>query len=371
MSSTASQLSPEHHIQIVRQLYLDASLIEQTIQQHVEANKVGYRSSSSSHPSSPASERRSNLSDTSSTSLHQRRQGSAPSPQNQRRSGRQQQQVPQDEQGFQVPPSSHFRSSQEELAFLRDSLKDIYETTLLEDLIAAVEKSVDERLWRHVFYTPIEELRAELRKLAKSNARREEVMDDLSKLLDKGTGFYHEMITILRCEHEIDLNTVAVDVLSGDSGGNKNKPAAVLESKPQQSRTRNSRARQQSRSKEESSGPTYSTEALANCIQKCFIYLGDLARYRTNIRLETRTMMEAAQPSGSDQKPPQQIKPTAADWQAARRFYTRAIQIFPDSGKPYGQLAILASYANDDLDALYWYTLRYCWFRKSPWVICR
>lgn len=41
----------------------------------------------------------------------------------------------------------------------------MYEVILLEDLVAAVEKSVDERLWRHVFYTPIEELRAELRKV--------------------------------------------------------------------------------------------------------------------------------------------------------------------------------------------------------------
>jgi len=45
------------------------------------------------------------------------------------------------------------------------SLKDVFETVLLADLIAAVEKSVDERLWRHVFYTPIEELRSELRKV--------------------------------------------------------------------------------------------------------------------------------------------------------------------------------------------------------------
>ena len=45
------------------------------------------------------------------------------------------------------------------------SLKDVFETVLLADLVAAVEKSVDERLWRHVFYAPIEELRAELRKV--------------------------------------------------------------------------------------------------------------------------------------------------------------------------------------------------------------
>ncbi|KAG0022204.1 hypothetical protein BGZ80_000775 [Entomortierella chlamydospora] len=346
----------------------DASLIEQTIQQHVEANKVGYRSSTSSHPSSsPASERRLNLSDTSLASQHSRRQATAPSPQNQRRSGRQQQQTPQEELGFQVPPSSHFRSSHEELSFLRDSLKDIYEAVLLEDLIAAVEKSVDERLWRHVFYTPIEELRAELRKLDKNVTSRQEVMDELSKLLDKGTGFYHELIMALRCDHDIDLSTVALDVLQSESGTTKSKPAAAFDTKTIQNR-RNGRSRQQSRSKDEPLGPAYSTEALANCIQKCFIYLGDLARYRTNIRLETQAMLATAQSPPNDSKSPQ-AKPSASDWQAARRFYTRAIQTFPDSGKPYGQLAILASYANDDLDALYWYTLSLG--AKCPSVVVR
>ncbi|KAG0217096.1 Smg-6, nonsense mediated mRNA decay factor [Mortierella sp. GBA43] len=354
MSSSTSKLSPEHHLQTVRQLYLDASLIEQTIQQHVEANRVGSRSTNSSHPSSPASDRRFNLSDTSSTS--QRRQG--PSPQNQRRSGssRQQQQTEQEEQGFQVPPSSYFRSSHEELAFLRDSLKDIYEEALLEDLVAAAEKSVDERLWRHVFYTPIEELRAELRKIDKDSTRRQEVMGELGKLLDKGTGFYYELITTLRCDHEIDLNTIAVDVLHADSGVNKSKP--TLETKPTQSRTRNGKTRQQSRSKEDFSTPSYSAEALASCIQKCLIYLGDLARYRTNIRLETKTMLAGAQPAADTNAAKDlQNKPTASEWHAAYQFYKRAIQTFPDSGKPFGQLAILASYANDDLDALYWYTL--------------
>jgi len=99
---------------------------------------------------------------------------------------------------------------------------------------------------------------------------------------------------------------------------------------------------------------TYSKESLANCVQKCFIYLGDLARYRTNIRLEAQSVQANAQPAA----PGSQVRPSASDWRAAGRFYQRAIQIYPDSAKPYGQMAILASYATDDLDALYWYSLR-------------
>ncbi|KAK3808872.1 MAG: hypothetical protein J3R72DRAFT_87651 [Linnemannia gamsii] len=392
MSSFINPLYPENHIQTVRQLYLDAALLEQTIQQHVEASKVGYRSSNStSHPSSPVNDhRRFNLSDTSSTTSHhsQRRQNSVSST-NSRRSGgggggRQQQQTPQEEQGFQVPSSDHFRSGHEELAFLRDSLKDVYESVLLEDLVAAVEKSVDDRLWRYVFYAPVEELRAELRKLEKNSIRRQEVMDELSKLLDKGTGFYHEMIMALRSEHNLDLGNIAVEVLHADLGTpNRNKPADSArfsqqqqsqqqqQQQQQQQRSRNGRSRQQSKNKEEasissSSTPTYSKESLANCIQKCFIYLGDLARYRTNIRLETQTSETASKVTGNGTT---QSKPSASDWQAAFRFYQRAIRVFPDSGKPYGQLAILSSYASDDIDALFWYCMSLG--AKSPSVVVR
>ncbi|KAG0343455.1 hypothetical protein BG005_002401, partial [Podila minutissima] len=228
-------------------------------------------------------------------------------------------------------------------------LKDVYEVILLEDLVAAVEKSVDERLWRHVFYTPIEELRAELRKLERNPLRRQEVMDELSRLLDKGTGFYHEMITALRCEHGIDISTVAVDLLLSDSGNSKGRPGENQD-RPQQKKSRSS-GRQQPRSKDEPTTPEYSKESLANYIQRCFVYLGDLARYRTNIRLEA----QAAQTPGQDQAPVQ--RHPASNWQASCRFYERAITTFPDSGKPFGQMAILASYANDDLDALYWYNL--------------
>ncbi|KAF9964612.1 hypothetical protein BGZ70_006207 [Mortierella alpina] len=336
-----------------------------------KANRVGIRSSNSPHPSSPASERRVNLSDTSSvTSQQHRRQNSTASTQNQRRGGgrQQQQQSQHEEQGFQVPSSDHFRSSYEELTFLRDSLKDVYEAVLLEDLIAAVEKSVDERLWRHIFYTPIEELRAELRKLERNSTRRQEVMDDVGKLLDKGTGFYHELITVLRCDHQVDLTTIAVDVLNTESGTTRSHPSALQENKSSQNRSRNGRSRQQSRSKDEPPVLEYSKDSLANCIQKCFIYLGDLARYRANIRLEARALQAAMQASGSDEKVPP-VKPSAAEWHAARIFYRKAIQIFPDSAKPYGQLAILASYANDDLDALYWYSLSLG--AKCPSIVVR
>ncbi|KAG0197117.1 hypothetical protein BGX28_009372 [Mortierella sp. GBA30] len=204
--------------------------------------------------------------------------------------------------------------------------------------------------------------------LERNSPRRQEVMDEVGKLLDKGTGFYHELITVLRCDHEVDLSTVAVEVLHAEVGTSKSKASASPEQKVSQNRGKNSRNRQQqSRSKDEPVAPAYPKESLANCIQKCLIYLGDLARYRTNIRLEARALLASVQASEANQRT--LSKPSASDWQTARIFYQKAIRIFPDSGKPYGQLAILASYANDDLDALYWYSLSLG--AKSPSVVVR
>ncbi|KAF9426876.1 hypothetical protein BGZ94_005874 [Podila epigama] len=364
MSSFTHQIPLEQHFHIVRQLYVDASALEQSIQHHVEANRVGYRSTISSVPSSPASERSLSL---PIGGQHQRRQNSVQSPQ--RRASRQNSTHSREDEDEQVP---HFRSSHEELAFLRDSLKDVYEVILLEDLVAAVEQSVDERLWRHVFYTPIEELRAELRKLEKNPLRRQEVMDEISRLLDKGTGFYHEMITVLRCEHNIDIGTIAVDLLLSESGNSKGPSSVSLslsqsqnkeKHQQQQKRAKSDRTRQPQRSKDDLGSQEYPKEALANCIQKCFVYLGDLARYRANIRLEAQT---AAQLSGQDKQLASPPRHSASNWQASSRFYERAIIVFPDSGKPFGQMAILASYANDDLDALYWYNLRDLFATLSP-----
>ena len=200
-------------------------------------------------------------------------------------------------------------------------------------------------------------------------------MDELSKLLDKGTGFYHEMIMALRSEHSLDLGNIAVEVLQADSGTpNRNKPSETSrfsqqqqsqqqqQQQQQQPRSRNGRNRQQSKKEDSPTAtsltPTYPKESLASCIQKCFIYLGDLARYRTNIRLETQAVEATSNATGEETTKSTQSKPSASDWQAAFRFYQRAIRVFPDSGKPYGQLAILSSYASDDIDALYWYCLR-------------
>ncbi|KAK9728953.1 Est1 DNA/RNA binding domain [Popillia japonica] len=65
-------------------------------------------------------------------------------------------------------------------------------------------------------------------------------------------------------------------------------------------------------------------------IQKIFLYLGDLLRYK------------------------EQVNETS-NYGKCRQWYVKAHEINPKNGKPYNQLALLAVYARRKLDAVYYY----------------
>ena len=71
---------------------------------------------------------------------------------------------------------------------------------------------------------------------------------------------------------------------------------------------------------------------LLSC-HRSLVFLGDLARYREQHREGGRR-----------------------DWAAAANYYHQAVRLLPDFGNPHNQLAVLATYVDDDCSALY----RYC-----------
>ena len=68
--------------------------------------------------------------------------------------------------------------------------------------------------------------------------------------------------------------------------------------------------------------------------QSTLLYLGDIARYRS------RECMSNG--------PSKQCK-------AALEFYTAAVRAYPENGNPQNQLAVLATYVDNDIDAVYHY----------------
>ncbi|CAG8543395.1 3973_t:CDS:10 [Ambispora leptoticha] len=213
---------------------------------------------------------------------------------------------------------------EQEVEFLRNSLKDVYEDILLTDLKFAIENNIEEKLWRNIFYGHVEELRQKLRKI-----KSEKVSDDhqaayleLCRYLDLGTGFYHTLINNLKIRENIDLDRIGVELFKKATNGEikNHSPSSPTISK----------IRRQ--------------ELAAECIQRCLIYLGDFARYR-------ETVITAV---------------GERRWEFAQQFYIKATRIVCDYGKAQGQLAVLAAYSNNDLDVVYWYSLSLATKQPSP-----
>ncbi|KAG0232464.1 hypothetical protein BGW41_001858 [Actinomortierella wolfii] len=348
----------------------EAQQLEQAIIRLIEAVRTGQHpqsvlsSAASSVTSSPAEERSLFFPDTGreGRQSHKRRQSSSSSQtsgrntheggygKSSRTNSRQQQQRHLEQQHELIVEES--TSIEDQLSILRDSYKDICEILIIYDLEAAAEKSIDDKLWRHVFHTAIEECRAELRKhlSEKSPELRHKILDDLNKIINKGTGFYTELISALRQQNDIQLDSIAIKLLMTSGEGSKSKNTASTK-KQESSKRRSGRDPHPSGSQLAiDSGmerPIVSKEQVAVFIQKCLVYLGDLARYRVSVELENKRLKTST--------PIQQAEMRRDEWLTARMFYRHAIQVWADSGKPHGQLAILASYVNDDLDTLYWY----------------
>ncbi|CAN0422107.1 unnamed protein product, partial [Hapterophycus canaliculatus] len=67
-------------------------------------------------------------------------------------------------------------------------------------------------------------------------------------------------------------------------------------------------------------------------INRCFIFLGDLARYR---ELHGENSVK--------------------DWTTAERYYHQALAVLPTSGNPHNQLAVLATYTDAECVSVYCY----------------
>ncbi|RUP47136.1 hypothetical protein BC936DRAFT_146092, partial [Jimgerdemannia flammicorona] len=205
----------------------------------------------------------------------------------------------------------------EEVAFLRDSLKDIYEEIILGDLHLATTSNAEERLWRNVFHAYIEDARVRLRRLSpvpRGDAHLREPHDrlrfELNRHLDIGFGFYHDLINALKNQFGINMNIVGVELFK--SSANPHHPISP------------------------SSSPSVSSlvlkELAASTIQRCLIYLGDLARYRVV------HVQDAAQADGADAETSAASNgnggPGGGDdparWDMARGFYLKAIEVWRD-----------------------------------------
>ncbi|XP_073123264.1 nonsense-mediated mRNA decay factor SMG7-like [Henckelia pumila] len=197
-------------------------------------------------------------------------------------------------------------------------MRENYEAIILEDHAFSEQHDIEYSLWQ-LHYRRIEELRA-LFSAALASAgstsslngkvqvrvgpdRLTKIRSQVKTFLSEATGFYHDLMLKIRSKYGMPLGYFSDDPdnqMTMSKDGNKFSEVK---------------------------------KGLISC-HRCLIYLGDLARYKGLY-------------GEGDSK--------ARDFIAASSYYIQASLLWPSSGNPQHQLAILAGYANDELLSIYRY----------------
>ncbi|XP_022846209.1 protein SMG7-like [Olea europaea var. sylvestris] len=197
-------------------------------------------------------------------------------------------------------------------------MRENYEAIILEDHSFSEQHDIEYALWQ-LHYRRIEELRAHLNAALASSGlaasqngkgptrggpdRASKIRSQFKTFLSEATGFYHDLMLKIRAKYGLPLGYSSDDPenqISMSEDGNKFSEVK---------------------------------KGLISC-HRCFIYLGDLARYKGLY-------------GEGDSK--------ARAFAAASSYYLQASSLWPSSGNPHHQLAILASYSNDELVSTYRY----------------
>ncbi|KAK7276664.1 hypothetical protein RIF29_17808 [Crotalaria pallida] len=194
-------------------------------------------------------------------------------------------------------------------------MRENYEAIILEDHAFSEKHNIEYALWQ-LHYKRIEELRAYLNAALTSASSKSSQggkgpvrPDRVTKIrlqfktfLSEATGFYHDLIMKIRAKYGLPL---------GYFEDSENR--IVMEKDGKKS--------------------TDMKKGLISC-HRCLIYLGDLARYKGLYGKGDSVKREFA---------------------AASSYYLQAASIWPSSGNPHHQLALLASYSGDEVGTIYRY----------------
>lgn len=170
----------------------------------------------------------------------------------------------------------------------------------------AASKEIEQVLWKPCFYKRIEEFRLRIRKYASASSGDRSVREHFARVslefqqfLSDSAAFYDH----LRESYSKFLLSNRVSRIANAPDGQ---------------------------------APAAAANAIARCRQslhRCFIFMGDLARYR---ELHSQKAKK--------------------NFAAAESFYHKALALIPGNGNPHNQLAVLATYVEAETVAVY----RYC-----------
>ena len=218
---------------------------------------------------------------------------------------------------------------------LRLELQQAYEQALLHQnsYELAVAKDACELAWKSCYYRPIEEFRARIKIASQSVSQaRESNLPSLEeiesqqhklhlafiKFLDESCASYRLLIWKLDKIYGNDSQEKAFELSSREVEKAKGSLAGL--------------------SRSPSSPPS-----LPCLLHRCLVYLGDLYRYKAN----AQSSIPSGQQSGKDDK--------SDSWLRAIRSYQCAASLYPSSGNPFNQLAVMSYQAGDEMRAVVFY----------------
>ncbi|XP_041974121.1 protein SMG7-like [Aricia agestis] len=173
----------------------------------------------------------------------------------------------------------------------QQELQKVYQKVLMLDLDYALEKKVEQDLWNIGFKQQIEALQAITKD--RKNPLRSEAQSMLSWVLQAAAGFYLCLLHQICSTFKLDLPFRRRASLLGAVGGWEG-------------------------------GGVEGAGAARYACQHCLVHLGDLARYRQQLRI-------------------------------AHTFYRHALAVSVHSGQPYNQLALVSWRRGRRLAAVYWH----------------
>eukprot|EP00877_Chromochloris_zofingiensis_P010721 jgi/Chrzof1/5902/Cz16g20030.t1 len=209
---------------------------------------------------------------------------------------------------------------------LRASLRASYESLLFLDPAFASANEVEQALWKSVFYKPIEEFRARVRQAEKAGDVGREQLPKVAtaflKFLEDASLFYRRLIMRLQSVFgDVGVKVELPQGLAhgGPGGHGSHSPGSSMGSAPRDVRP---------------------------SVHRCLIYLGDIARY------QSQTIPKVPSTGSSTTSTSNAGRP---DWNRAAHYYKLAARVFPRSGNPFNQLAVMAYFTGDELRAVYYY----------------
>ncbi|KAD5960410.1 hypothetical protein R6Q59_013535 [Mikania micrantha] len=194
-------------------------------------------------------------------------------------------------------------------------MRENFETIILEDHSFSEKHSIEFALWQ-LHYRRIEEFRAHYSAASATVSTTSQTRggptrpDRASKIrlqfktfLSEATGFYHDLILKIRAKYGLPIGQFYPEQENHIARQKDGKKSIEIK------------------------------KGLISC-HRCLIYLGDLARYK------------GLYGEGESK---------SRDYAAASSYYLQAASLWPSSGNPHHQLAILATYSGDELMAVYRY----------------